>query len=359
MALRHGVRRRIAAAIIAGMAVATATGAAGAATDPPSAVDAVFPQARPAPDGSRIVAVTPVDARRFVVEVRSAAMDRTVRLQVIRPADTGIPAPTLYLLDGAEDGNTPHGVKTWESTTDLIPFTADKHLNVVTVIDGAYTYYTDWLHDDPVLGRNRWQTFLTEELPPVLDTAFGATGRNAIAGLSMSATSVLQLAESAPGLYRSVGSFSGCNDLGDPVCAAAVQAVLALGRGDPANMWGPVGGADWVAHNPAAPQNLEKLRGIDVVFAAGNGTPGKHDTAIAAGDPLRLGRQIILGGGPEEALIAQSNRRVQQRMSDLGIPAAFTFTPAGTHSWLYWQDDLHAAWPSFAAALDIPVSGPR
>jgi diacylglycerol O-acyltransferase / trehalose O-mycolyltransferase len=359
MALRLGVRRRIAAAIIAGVAVAaaTGTGTSGADTDPPA--DAVFPQAQPAPDGSRIVGVTPVDARRFVVEVRSAAMDRTVRLQVIRPADTGVPAPTLYLLDGAEDGDTPHGVKTWESTTDLIPFTADKHVNVVTVIDGAYTYYTDWLRDDPALGRNRWQTFLTEELPPVLDSAFGATGRNAIAGLSMSATSVLQLAESSPGLYRSVGSFSGCNDLGDQVCAAAVQAVLALGHGDPGNMWGPAGGPDWAEHDPATPGNLEKLRGTNVVFAAGNGTPGKHDTAAAAGDPIQLGRQIILGGGPEEALIESSNKRVQQRMSDLRIPATFTFTPAGTHSWPYWQDDLHAAWPSFAASLDIPVTGTR
>ncbi|MQY28425.1 alpha/beta hydrolase [Nocardia aurantia] len=355
MGSRLAVRRRIAAALIAGATIATATGTASA--DSPNAAETEFPQARPAPDGSRLTGVTPVDDRRYLLEVRSAAMDRTIRLQVIRPADTGIPAPTLYLLDGAEDGDTPHGVKTWESTTDLIPFTADKHVNVVTVIDGAYSYYTDWRDDDPVLGRNRWQTFLTEELPPVLDSAFGATGRNAIAGLSMSATSVLQLAESAPDRYRSVGSFSGCNDLDDPVCAAAVQGVLMLGKADPDNMWGPVGGPEWTDHNPATPANLEKLRGVNVVFATGNGALGKHDTAAAGNDPVRLGHQIIQGGGPEETLVGESNHRVQQRMSQLNIPATFLFAPAGTHSWPYWQDDLHAAWPSFAASLDIPVTG--
>ena len=43
-------------------------------------------------------------------------------------------------------------------------------------IGGACTYYTDWVNDDPVLGRNKWKTFLTEELPPLIDGALGTNG---------------------------------------------------------------------------------------------------------------------------------------------------------------------------------------
>ena len=314
----------------------------------------MFPQAQTASDGSRIVSVKRISNRRFVITVYSVAMRRAVSLQIIRPADTSTPAPTMYLLNGAEDGWTSGGgTKTWESETDLVKFVSDKHVNVVTVIDGAYSYYTDWLATDPVLGRNKWQTFLTTELPPILDSAFDASGRNAIVGVSMSATSVLQLAQSAPGLYQSVGSFSGCSDLDNQSCTAGVQAVMALGHADINNMWGPVHGSRWVAEDPGTTANLAKLRGINLFFSSGSGLPGNHDTAQSTGnDPVQLGRQLVIGGGPE-AVIAESNRRIQKKLTALGIAATFRFTPAGTHSWGYWQDDLHAAWPSFAKSLGI------
>ena len=44
----------------------------------------------------------------------------------------------------------------------------------------------------------------------MIDGALDTTGRNAIGGLSMSATSVLDLAIQAPGLYRGVAAYSGC-----------------------------------------------------------------------------------------------------------------------------------------------------
>ena len=73
-------------------------------------------------------------------------------------------------------------------------------MNVVTPIGGAFSYYTDWLRDDPVLGRNKWTTFFTKELPPLIDKQFGTTKVNAIAGISMAGTSVLNLAINAPRL---------------------------------------------------------------------------------------------------------------------------------------------------------------
>ncbi len=53
----------------------------------------------------------------------------------------------------------------WYNNTDVTNFFADKHVNVVLPVGGKYSMYTDWDADDPVLGRNKWQTFLTRELP--------------------------------------------------------------------------------------------------------------------------------------------------------------------------------------------------
>ena len=99
-------------------------------------------------------------------------MDRVIPLQVIRPADGSVPRPTLYLLNGAgggEDGAN------WLNQTDVLGFFADKNANVVIPAQGLLSYYTDWEKDDPVLGRNKWTTFLTRETPT--GDPFGARHR--------------------------------------------------------------------------------------------------------------------------------------------------------------------------------------
>ena len=292
-------------------------------------------------DGSHIDHTVRLDARRATVHVYSAAMKRVIALDVIRAADTSVPRPTLYLLDGAEDGIGWDGAETsWETKTDLIPFTADKNVNVVTVLDGRYSYYTDWQTADPVLGRNEWTTFLTRELPPIIDAAYDTSGRNAIAGVSMSATSSLALAEAAPGLYRAVGSFSGCAQTSTDPGRRYVQAVVASGGGNPWNMWGPDGSPGWPANDPSTDANLSRLRAPDLYFSAGTGGPD----AAGATPPA---------GGMLESVVADCTRRLQASTTRLGIPATFRYVPGGQHSWPYWQQSLHAAWPGFARALGI------
>ena len=46
-------------------------------------------------------------------------------------------------------------------------------------------------------------------------------------------------------------------------------------------------------------------------------------------------------------------RFVDYRLADLRIPATVRFTPNGTHSWGYWQDQMHDSWPTFAPALGV------
>lgn len=289
--------------------------------------------------------------RTVIVHVWSAAMDRVVPLRVRTPADTSVPRPTLYLLNGAGGGE---GKATWDARTDIDEFFADKNVNVVTPLDGSFTYYTDWERDDPALGRNKWTTFLTQELPPIVDETFGTTGVNAIAGLSMSGTSVLSLAIEEPSLYEAVGAYSGCAETSTELGQLYVRTVVeSRGEADVENMWGPLDGPGWVANDPYV--NAEKLRGIDLYISSATGLPGPHENLGARsveGDPGLLLNQIVVGG-VIEAAVNDCTHRLASRLDELGIPATFEFRSRGTHSWGYWQDDLHASWPMIAGSIGL------
>lgn len=303
----------------------------------------------PAQPVSSIVSVDREGGQSTVIHVYSASMDREIAVRVRTPADTSAPRPTLYLLNGAGGGQ---GVATWDAQTDVGAFFADKNVNVVTPLDGSYSYYTDWQQDDPVLGRNKWTTFLTEELPPIIDETFGTTGVNAIAGLSMSGTSVLGLAIAAPDLYEAVGAYSGCAETSTDVGKVYVRTVVeSRGGGDPENMWGPYGGPGWAANDPFV--NAEKLRGLDLYISAATGLPGEHDrmdSRTVDGDPEILLSQVV-SGGVIEAAVNACTHRLAARLDELDIPAHFEFKPTGTHSWGYWEDDLHLSWPMIANAI--------
>jgi S-formylglutathione hydrolase FrmB len=289
--------------------------------------------------------------RTVVAHVYSAAMGRDVPLRVRTPADTSAPRPTLYLLNGAGGGE---GQATWDARTDIDEFFEGKNVNVVTPLDGSFTYYTDWERDDPVLGRNKWTTFLTQELPPIIDATFGTTGVNAIAGLSMSGTSVLSLAIAEPTLYEAVGAYSGCAETSTELGQLYVRTVVeSRGDADVENMWGPLDGPGWTANDPYV--NAEKLRGIELYISSATGMPGPHENLGARsvdGDLGLLLNQVVVGG-VIEAAVNDCTHRLADRLGEMGIPATFEFRSQGTHSWDYWQDDLHASWPMIASSIGL------
>jgi S-formylglutathione hydrolase FrmB len=230
-----------------------------------------------------------------------------------------------------------------------VEFFRDKQVNVVVPFGGASSYFTDWRADDPVLGRQRWATFLTRELPPIIDAAFGGNGANAIAGISMAGTSVFQLALAAPGLYRAIGSYSGCVRTSDPQGQVIVSAVVGGRRGNVVNMWGPPTDPAWAANDPYL--HADKLRGTAIYVSTGSGVPGPHDTLHGAkGSGIQLAYQLIFGA-PLEAVTGVCTRQLRDRLRELAVPATFVLRPAGTHSWGYWQDDLHNSWETIGAAL--------
>ncbi|MGF7120920.1 alpha/beta hydrolase [Rhodococcus sp. BE178] len=298
-----------------------------------------------------LVSTTKNSDRKVTISVYSAAMDRKIPLEVILPADASQPRPTLYLVNGTGGGEDR---ATWQRQTDVMNFFEDKNVNVVTPLEGAFSYYTDWVKDDPTLGRQKWQTFMLEELPPVIDEAFDTNRVQSIAAISMTATSVLNYAIAKPGFYKSVGSYSGCAETSTWAGKNAIQIVTGVRGGvDVTNMWGPLDGPGWVDNDPVV--NAEKLRGTELYITTGSGLPGPHETLNGPGINGQVGtlaNQVIVGG-VLEAATNYCTHNLANRLAQLNIPATFDFKPGGTHSWGYWQDDLHNNWPAIARSMGI------
>ncbi|NUS43036.1 MAG: esterase family protein [Mycobacteriaceae bacterium] len=310
--------------------------------------------AAPMPAG--VVSVAAVNDRQQNVMVFSPAMNRPILIQVIRAADRSRSRPTMYLLNGSGGGPNDSG---WDAQTDAVSFLRGKDINVVTPVGGANSYYTDWVADDPVLGHNKWQTFLNEELPPVIEKFLGANGTRTLVGVSMSGTSVLNMAIAKPGFWRSVASYSGCAQTSDPIGQEYVRLTVENWGGGRSveNMWGPRTGPLWRANDPLV--NADRLRGTAIYLSTGSGVAAApHDTPNDR--RVREGRiplpVQILFGQPIEAAIRQCTVNLANRLRGLGIPAVFYDRPVGTHSWGYWEDDLHHSWPFLAGSVGARIN---
>lgn len=314
-------------------------------------VSATWPAATASAAPARVLSVERVNDRQEIVQVYSPSMNRPIKVEVIRAPNRASGRPTLYLLNGAGGGEDR---ATWTAQTDALSFFRDKPVNVVTPVGGRFSYYTDWIRDDPVLGRNKWQTFLNSELPPVIERHLGASNRRALAAISMTGTSVLNLAIAKPGLWNGVAAYSGCAQTSDPLGHQFVQTVVETWGGAQSvqNMWGPPNDPLWRANDPLL--NAAKLRGTAIYLSTGNGIPAAPNDTLA-NPRVQDGRadlpaQLVLGTSIEAAT-HYCTVNMANRLQQLSIPATLDIRANGTHSWGYWQDDLHRSWPFLARTL--------
>lgn len=300
----------------------------------------------------KVSAITSVikEGRTWHFKVYSAAMGRDITVDVQRPADESTPAPNIYMINGLDAGE---GTANWKARTSALDWLADKGVNVIQPIGGRGSYYTDWIKEDPVLGLNKGTTFFTEELPPLLDGALNSTGLNALTGLSMSGTSVLQLAEAKPGLWKTVAAYSGCAQIADPIGQQFVKfSTETWSGGSTLNMYGPTDSPLWAANDPVL--NAEKLRGTLLYLSSGSGIPTIPDVQYyldsspgpMGGVNLALG--MIIEGGVNACTVNLKNK-----LDSLAIPATYQFTPVGTHYWPYWEQALHDSWPLLAKGMGL------
>ncbi|WP_245713873.1 alpha/beta hydrolase [Nocardia vaccinii] len=294
------------------------------------------------PTRPAITRIEPITDRWLRVFVQSPAMHRVVQVQVLLPADRSRPRPSLYLLDGR---GAPENESSWTEHGHAVQFFADKNVNVVLTTGGPANLYTDWQRRDLVLGTNKWETFLTRELPPLIDARFEGNGRQAIEGVSMGGEAAMMLTVRNPGLYRAVAAHSGCYSTAPGPGQDQARAIVETYHGNPDNMFGSRDDPDWLAHDVMT--HATALRGTAVYLSSGSGIPGEHDVPGQADLP-----DDITVGGPLEAGAYACATALAQRLAQLKIPATVNLRPTGTHSWPYWTDEMARSWPLIAHALD-------
>ncbi|WP_036500862.1 alpha/beta hydrolase, partial [Nocardia aobensis] len=282
------------------------------------------------------------------------AMHRVVPIDVLHGGGSE-PRPTLYLLDGVEGAAT----SGWLTDGEAARFFAGKPVDVVLPGDGVGSMYADWDHYDQNLGLNRWETFLVDELPPIVEKYLHSDGRRAIAGVSMGAQAAMMLAQRHPGFYRAVAGISGCYSTADEVGQAVTRITVASRGGNPENLWGPPNSPEWAAHDSYL--GADTLRGTPIYLSAATGLPSPPDlTAIATAHDVAGALRSAGGGIALEAGARTCTERFAARLAQLNIPATVRYIPAGTHSWPDFTAALPSAWDALAAGLGIARTwGPR
>ncbi len=287
-------------------------------------------------------------------KVFSPSMGRDIPVAVI-PATDGNgrrvqQAPTLYLLNGAGGAEQDQD---WLTMATTVNYFKGKRVNVVIPQAGAFSYYTDWLDNNvrsPYLnGPQKWETFLTKELPDPIERTMKANDKRAIAGFSMSGTSALLLPQHNPGMYKAAASFSGCAATSSPHAYNYARLTVNRGGAQPEQMWGPMGGK-YNRWNDAL-LGAEKLRGTKLYISTATGLAGRQDqVTYLTGQGLppvaaQANAAVLqIEGGVIEAAINQCSHDLRAKLEALKIPAHYEFRNVGTHSWSYWRSDMEKAW---------------
>src|SRR5437764_710403 len=123
------------------------------------------------------------------LQVPSAAMGRSIKIQF---QSGGANSPALYLLDGMRAQDDFNG---WDINTPAFEWYNQSGIAVVMPVGGQSSFYSDWYK--PACGKAgcttyKWETFLTSELPALLQSnkQVRPTGSAAV-GLSMAGAAAL------------------------------------------------------------------------------------------------------------------------------------------------------------------------
>lgn len=303
--------------------------------------------------GARVDRVVWLDDRRVSLWVNSPSMAAPVQVQLLLARDWNARPdatfPVLFMLDGLRAGDDESG---WTKDAGAEEFYADKNVTVVLPIGGQSSFYADWLRPDN--GQNyQWETFLTRELPPLLEQQWRATAVRGIAGLSMGGTAAMFLAGRNPDFARYAASYSGfltTTTLGMP--QAIEFAMRDAGGFDSDAMWGPPGNAEWEEHDPYL--LADKLAGKSLYVSSGSGTTGPWDQ-----DSLDIpGISTNYAGTGLEILSRLTTENFVAKLGELSIPVQVAYRPSGTHSWPYWDFEMRQSWPYAAAAVGVETDKP-
>ncbi|WP_018297893.1 alpha/beta hydrolase [Corynebacterium lubricantis] len=263
-------------------------------------------------------------------------------------------APTVYMLNGA--GGAEQDAD-WLRQTEGLDFYQNKGVNVVIPQAGAFSYYMDWEDDVNTRylqgGPQKWETFITKELPGPIEAELGANNQRATVGFSMSATSSLLHAQHNPGFYDAVGSFSGCAATSTFNTYEYMRLTVNRGGSEPENMVGPMGSR----HNRHNDALLSAHRFQDtntkLYVSTGTGLAGETDMAgyyrdrgMDATTASAQAGVLQVEGGVIEAAMNQCTHDLKAKTDSLGMAdrTHYELRNTGTHSWPSWREDLELSW---------------
>jgi S-formylglutathione hydrolase FrmB len=316
-----GRRRRRATATCALVAVSVVM-ACTALTAPPASA------APTADTGATVSGESWVDGRTLDLTITSPSTERaTSKVRILLPTGWSKTAtrtwPTLYVLHGGFDD-----YKSWTGKTDIEQLSANRQAIIVMPDTSWCSAYTDWWNYGKG-GRPKWETYVTTEIPQLLERGYRANTTRAIAGNSMGGLGAMKLAANHNTMFKAAASFSGDVDpLHQYAGGSGVSTPGLACFADWKRVWGdpavPAQRAIWEANDPW--NQAAKLRGLSLYFSSG----GTSDMV--------------------EAQVDKETHGVVTKLQSLGIPATTHFY-TGTHTWSYWQNELHAAYPQLMAAI--------
>lgn len=280
---------------------------------------------------------------RWTVASPSTGRNITVDVRLPQPGDE--PAPTLVMLDGLPASTYSGWLREW-SGNDFDRVLGDENVTVVFPLDAEATWYTDWVKDDPVLGRQKWETFITKEFLPLLDEQPDITsnGKRAIAGLSMGATGAVNIANRNPDMFDAVVGLSGYYSTMDTNGRQAMQFVPGSRGANVQNMWGPYGSTEWRRHDVTL--NPYGLRNQAVYLVAATG--GLYLNQYYSEDTTRG----LAMGSVMEALAYESTQKLDKAMKKAGMRhQKVVYRDRGTHNWEIFRVELEPGWDHIRSAL--------
>ncbi|MCX4831600.1 esterase family protein [Streptomyces sp. NBC_01016] len=296
-------------------------------------------KSRPA---AEVVDVTQVADRQVDLSVRASALGgRTVKVRLLtpdgwNPGDRTKHWPTLWLLHGCCGDYT-----SWTNMTDVASVESLRDVLVVMPEAGWNGWYSDWWNHGEG-GDPAWDTFHTRDLRRLLESDWGAGSRRVVAGLSMGGQGALLYAARHPGMFKAAAAYSGsAHPLLNDESTSRIMGFFAGQGDDPLRVWGdPVAQRDiWAAHDPY--HLAKRLKSLPVYLSCGDGTAGPLDPAGTTTNAL-------------EADFNRQNHALAAQLRKAGAKHLTTnFYGPGTHTWPYWQRELHASLPMLLHGLGV------
>jgi S-formylglutathione hydrolase FrmB len=292
-----------------------------------------------ADDGARITGVKWDGERRADLSVASPALGSTRKVRLIVPrtwSDTATRTwPIVYAFHGGNDTYT-----AWTRKSDITRVAAGYGV-LVAMPEGANGSYTDW-YNKGAGGPPKWETFHTIEVPQLLERNFGAGRARAAMGLSSGAQGAVTYAARHPGMFKYAAAYSGVLSMLSPGIPTLLLYLNSEDGQDATRIWGdPLWDrGNWAAHDPAS--LVRDLRGTRVHVSAGNGRPGPFDPPGRAFWDVRY---------LSESQVERTSRTFASRARSAGVPITTNFYGAGSHSWGYWNREMHSTWPAMMRAI--------